>query len=67
MSATNDTKQQAKLLAVKVQCPNGHLIYESQPQFYVYPNGEMDFIHIQVSCESCDIDERFFTLTIKGE
>lgn len=63
MSVTNDTKQ-SKLLAVKVQCPNGHLIYESQPQFYTYTDGT---IRIQISCDSCDLDERYFMVYIEGE
>lgn len=58
---TSERKNQAKLLAVKVTCPNGHLIYESQPEFYVY---EESLIRIQISCDACDINERFFIITV---
>lgn len=65
------TKKEAKLLAVKLVCPNGHLIYESQPVFYVWEESESPwdrthYVKIQASCDACDLNERFFTLTVDG-
>lgn len=62
-----DTKQ-AKLLAVKVQCPNGHLIYESQPEFWTNTNfdGDSGDITVAATCDACSLDERYFTLVVQS-
>lgn len=67
VTGTKERKSQAKLLAVKLTCPNGHLIYESQPAFYVFENYVDNYsIRIQASCDACDINERYFTITVDG-